>query len=63
MYYKSNLCVSEKNRINSLDRKFNISMKPMQLMQRLYNDYNRAKLYTTADAHYNYTATDAHYNK
>jgi hypothetical protein len=54
MYYKSNLSIIEKNKTNSLDSKLNICMKPMELMRRLCKDYNKTKLYTTADHKYKY---------
>lgn len=50
MQHKTSLSIGQKNHPSNLDTKLNMNMTPMQLMQKLYNNYNRTKLYSTVDA-------------
>jgi len=62
MQHKTSASLGQKNQLSSLDSKINMNMTPMQLMQKLYNDYNHTKLYSTVNPNCKYKQNKNNYS-
>jgi hypothetical protein len=49
MNYKKRLSLCDRTKDTKIFRKMSLRIKPVQLMQTFYNDYNRIKINSTGD--------------